>query len=590
MVIAFVLGLVVVTVVVLATECLPVEAFCLGLMVLLVVTGVLEPQEAFNGFASPVVIMVACVMLLTGAIVHNGAAELIAGRIRRLAGAGESRAAALMLASVNVLSAFINNVAATAVFIPVAEGLARRFAVNRARYLMPVAYASMTGGMCTLVGTSTNVAVAGAMALQGLEPLGFFELTPVGVLVAVLGGAYLWKVAPRLLPERVAATDEEPERRKRFVSEVRVRPGSTLAGRRLEQARLEERFGVGVLAILRGERRIEAPGSDETIEGDDQLLVHGPVDRIRDLGSEADFEMRFQAAPDGEAQRPGRARTVELTVSYNSPLIGKTLHESRFRNRYALSVFAIHRGEEFLADKVGKIALKAGDVLLAYGAPESFERLPQDPTAFLVEGVVHAEYDAAKALQSVLLLLAAIVVVSSGLADTSTALLGAVCGALALSCLPTKEIPSYLNLRFLVMLAAMTTLGVAVETSGAAESVADAVFAVVGDRHPLLFLAGVFALTVALTQPLNNAAAALLVLPLAVHAATRLSLDPRPFAVAVAVAASCSFLSPFEPACLLVYATGHYRFRDFIRVGIGLTLIAGTLSLLLVPLLWPLGG
>jgi di/tricarboxylate transporter len=205
------------------------------------------------------------------------------------------------------------------------------------------------------------------------------------------------------------------------------------------------------------------------------------------------------------------------------------------------------------------------------------------------EGLVLPRHDPAKALLSGALLLGAIAAVSTGFLEFSTGMLGAAGLALAFGCLPVKEVGAYVNFRFLIMLAAMAAMGTAMETSGAAAFLAAKMIALTGS-NPHWVLGGLFALTVALTQPLSNAAAALLVLPLAVHAATGLALDPRPFAVTICLAASCSFLTPFEPACLLVYATGHYRFVDFVKVGAVLTAIAGGICLLLVPLLWPLAG
>lgn len=589
MAIAFVLGLLVLSVVVFATERVPVEVFSLLVIAVLAASPILTPREAFTGFAGSAVIMVAGIMLLTGAIVHNGAADLLARRIRDLAGSSRGRAGALLIASVNALSAVINNVAATAVFVPVAEEVAQRFRLHRGRYLIPVAFASMTGGMCTLFGTSTNVAASGSMEQHGLQPLGLFELTPVGLAVALAGGAYLLWVAPRLLPERTAHPHLAEARYRRFLYEIVVSHDAPFAGRSLGDADLGGRLDVEVLAIVRGDERVDSPDGDERIEAGDLLLVRGEAGRLDHIRGTRGLEIRaMPAARRDELDSAGR-RVAEMTVSYNSPLIGSTLERAEFRRRHGVSILAIHRGEEYIAEEIGSIRLKAGDVLLAYGTEERFRTLPLEPTALIVEMVVLPRYNPRKAATGAAVLIAAVTAVIAGLADPPTAFLGGAALVLALGTLPSRDAGSYLNLRFLVMLAAMSSLGLAMERSGAASWVADRILDLTGTGSHLLVLAGFFAVTVALTQPLSNAAAALLVLPIALEAADRLGADPRAYAITVAVAASCSFITPFEPACLLVYSTGHYRFRDFMKVGAGLTLVAGLVALCLIPLLWPLG-
>jgi len=588
MAIAFVLGLLVLSVVVFATERLPIEVFSLLVIVTLALSGVLTPQQAFTGFAGSAVIMIAGVMLLTGAIVHNGAADLLARKIRSIAGSNETRVAALLIAAVNTLSAIINNVAATAVFIPVAEGVAERFGSHRGRYLIPVAFASMTGGMCTLFGTSTNLAVSGAMELHGLRGLGLFELSPVGLAVAVAGGAYLLFVAPRLLPVRPPRDHLSAAQSRVFLYEIIVRAEAPFAGKTLAEADLSGRLGLTLLAIVRNEQRLDSPGDGESILADDLLLVKGEAGRLEVIRATRGLEIRSMPASRREELDAHGRRVAEMTISYNSPMIGKTLKELDFRRSHGVSVLALHRGEELIADKVGRIRLKAGDVLLAYGPDERFARLPLEPTALIVETLVLPRYDPMRALIAVLVLLGAVAAVVGGVAEPPTAFLGGAALVLALKALPASEAGSYLNMRFLVMLAAMSSLGLAMEKSGAASWVTERILALTGTGSPLFVLAGFFVVTVLLTQPLSNAAAALLVLPVALNAAARLGVDSRPFAIIVAVAASCSFITPFEPACLLVYGTGHYRFRDFIKVGIGLTGIAGLIALLVVPRLWPL--
>ncbi|HXH28262.1 MAG TPA: SLC13 family permease, partial [Candidatus Polarisedimenticolia bacterium] len=549
MAIAIVLVLLVLAIINFATEWMAIEVFSLLVIVILVAFQVLTPQQAFLGFANSAIMMIGGVMILTGGIIHNGAAESIARKIQKAAGTSERRMGALLLAAVNVVSAIINNVAATAMFIPVAEGVAHRFRVNRGKYLIPIAFASMTGGMCTLIGTSTNVAVAGAMEQYGLRPLGLFELAPIGLCVALVGTVYLLLAVPRMLrlPEEGRPVDAYGIRG--FLFEVVVREEASIAGRTMAQANLGRALGLNVLAIVRGDQRIISPLTTDSILAGDLLLVEGEADTIPRVAGTKGLEIKSLPSLKPIAIESDKVKIVEGTISYNSPFIGKSLKELNFRHRFDLSVLAIHRRGEVVVDKVGKIRLRAGDVLLIHGREEMFDRLGQEPTMLLLESVVLPHYNPRKAMLASAILVGAILSVLAGWLDTPTAFLAGGALVMATKCLSADEAGSYLNVRFLVMIAGMATLGMAMEDSGAANFLADGIAALLPAHSPLLLVGAFFVLTVILTQPLSNAAAALLVLPVALHAARGVGADPRAFAIAVAIAASCSFITPFEPAC-----------------------------------------
>ncbi len=590
MMIAIVLVLLVLTIVNFAFEWIPIEVFSLLVIVALVGTGILTPQHAFLGFANPAIIMIAGIMILTGGIIHNGAADIIARKIRQLAGASEGRVLAFLLLAENVVSLAINNVAATAMMVPVAEGIARRFKVPRGKYLMPIAFASMTGGMCTLIGTSTNVAVAGAMEQYGLKPIGMFELTPVGVVVAVIGIFYLIWAANHLVRPSPEGEMVEAYGIKGFLYEIIVHEDAPAAGKTIAQADFGHKLGLIVLAIVRGDRRIVSPQGDEVLLPGDLLLVEGETKTIPAVLGTRGLAIKSMPSIKGSDLESDRVRLVEATLSYNSPFIGKNLKQLNFRHRFDLSVLAIHRRGAVVVDKVGKIRLHAGDVLLIFGREEMYDRLGQEPTMLLLESIVLPQYNPFKALQAALILFAAISAATLGWLDAPTAFLAGGALVMVFKCLSADDAGSYLNIRFLVMLAGMAALGMAMESSGAATFLARSIIDLVGSQNPLVLFSIFFLLTVLLTQPLSNAAAALVVMPVAIHAAQGLGVDPRPFVIGVALAASCSFITPFEPACLLVYSTGRYRFRDFVRVGTPLTVIAYLVCLLMAPVLWPFGG
>ena len=570
----------------LISERLPPYVTALLAIAALVVSGVLEPTEAFAALGSPVVVMIGGVMLLTGALVHTGVPQLLVRAVRRFPRRGEGGVRAVLNLAVGAVSAFINNVAATAMFIPVAEGLAGAFRTDRRAYLMPVAFASLAGGLCTLVGTSTNVAVAGKLPDLGLEPLGFFELTPLGVVVALVSTAYL-VAAPRWLGWAKEDTEEEGADLREFLYEVHVLPGSPLADRTLAESDPAERLGLTVLAIRRGADTIQTPGPFETVRVDDLLLVKSRSERISQLRDMPGFRVVSMPPPQRAELFDEGPRVTEVTVSWNSPLIGRTVEEIDFRHQFGVSVLAIHRRDTLLAERVAHIPLEAGDVLLVFGRREMTTRLGEGGTRLLVADVVPAGLvRPAKAMLAVAIFLASVAAVVSGVLDSATAFLAGGALILVTGIVPGSQVPRYVNVHFLILIAGLLALSAGLERSGAAAALAGLVIRLLG-TDPYVHLAAVFGLTVLLTQPLSNAAAALLVLPLAVAAAVAVGVDPRPFAVTVTVAASCSFLTPFEPACLLVYGTGHYRFRDFPRLGAPLTLAVFLIVLLLVPRLWP---
>lgn len=577
-------------VVVFATEVVDMGVFSLAIMAVLVATQVVSPQQAMAGFVSSAVVMIAGVMLLSGALLHNGGLELLTRRLMRLPLVSERTVAAVLIGVVNAVSTLINNVAATALFVPVAESAAQRFGVNRSKWLMPVAFASMTGGMCTLIGTSTNVAVSGALPHYNLAPLSMFELAPIGVLVAALAMIYLLFVAPRLLP--LPAVDPEPAEAykiREFLFEVAVRPEGPVAARTLAEADLERRYGLVVVAIFRPDERIDAPGGDERLRAGDVLLVESTLDRVRALVAGTGLELHTKSMAPLPPLVSREVQFVEATISPNSPLVGETLQQANFRQNSGLTVLAIHRREERLVDKVGKIPLRAGDVLLIFGRGERIRRLgDESPSLVLDENNVRPRFNRKRAVTSAIVFGGSIAAGTTGWLAPQTAFISGGGLLLALRCLPIGKLAEYVNLRFLLMIAAMSTIGTAMETTGAAGLAADAVRALVGHSSPLVLMGAFFICTVLLTQPLNNAAAALVMLPVVLHAAIDLEVNPRTYAVAVAVAASCSFISPFEPACLLVYSRGSYRFFDFVRVGAPLTLVVFVLCLFLIPVFWPL--
>ncbi|WP_272977054.1 SLC13 family permease [Deinococcus geothermalis] len=562
-----------------ATEWLPVDVTALLLLGALLVLGLLQPKEAFAGFGSDTVLTLASLFILTRVLLRAGVIEwvgvMLARRARNAGGVIRG-----MLSAVAGVSALTSNTATTAVFLPVVTGLARRAGIAPSRVLMPLAFASILGGTVTLIGTTTNLVVSGALPALGLQPLGFFELAWVGLPVAVVGLPYLFFVAPRLLPARDAVLEESL---RAYLADLTVAPGSPLAGQTLRETGLGRDHGLTVVAVRRGSNTFYAPGPDFRVQEGDTLAVEGAPDRILSgkstLGIFSKSEQKLQveggAAP---------VQLVEAVVMPGSPLAGRTLRESRFRERYGLSVLALHRRARTV-ERLAGLRVQVGDVLMIQGRAERIAALGDHLT--VLGDLTEAQRDLRKAPLALLLFGGAVALGALGLLPLSVAVVIAVALALALRLIAPEEAYRAVEWPVIVLVACMLAFGTAFEDTGAARVLTGALSGVLAPLGPYGLLAALFAVTVALTQPMSNQAAALVMLPLAIGTAKALGYDPRPFVIGITVAASNSFITPLEPSCMLVYGPGRYRFLDFVRVGTGLTLVTFAVALLVIPRVWP---
>lgn len=561
-----------------ATEWLPVDVTALLLLAALLVLGLIPTREAFAGFGSDTVLTLAGLFILTQMLLRAGVIEWIGTALARRArnAAGMVRG---MLGTVAGVSALTSNTATTAVFLPLVTGLARRAGIAPSRVLLPLAYASILGGTVTVIGTSTNLVVSGALPGAGLEPLGFFELAWVGIPVAAVGLLYLFFVAPRLLPEREAELEASL---RAYLADLTVAPGSPLAGQTLRESGLGRDHGLTVVAVRRGEQTIYAPGPDFQVQELDTLAVEGPPERIlagkSTLGVFSKSEQKLQV----EGTAP--VRLVEAVVLPGSLLIGRTLREARFRERYGLSVLALHRRARTV-ERLGGLRVQVGDVLLIQGTPDRIGGLGDHLT--VLGDLTEAQRDLRRAPLALGLFGGAVVLGGLGVLPLSVAVVIAVALALALRLVTPEEAYRSVEWPVIVLVACMLAFGTAFEDTGAARVLTGAISGVLEPLGPYGLLAALFAVTVALTQPMSNQAAALVMLPLAIGTAKALGYDPRPFVIGITIAASNSFITPLEPSCMLVYGPGRYRFMDFVRVGSGLTVVTFAVSLLVIPRVWP---
>ncbi len=587
--IASLLVIVLAVVILLSREWIPADVVALGLMVVLVGSGLLPAERAFAGFGSEPVMALLGLLILTAALLRTGAVEAIGQSILdRLGKHRELMVPTVMVAAAS-LSSFISNTATTAFLLPLVITLSGRLRLPSSRLLMPLAFASILASSVSLVASSTNIVVSGLIQQQGLEPLAMFELTPVGVPIVLVGLIYMALIGQRFIPDRLPRPSlTEQFGLQPYLAELKVHPDSPLVGQTLAQAELGRRLDLTVLSIVRHKEEHLVPRSDTTLAAGDRLLVEGRREDILRVRNVVGIDLEADSHLSDRDLASGGLELAEVILLPRSPLLWNTLASLRLRERYGLQVLAIQRQGGTIRRRIGEVPMHLGDVLLVQATPASIAVL-QDQGAFRVLHVLEAmPYRPRHARLVVAVFAAALTAAALEWVPLPVAVLAGSVVAFLTGAITPQEAYREVEWKLLILVAGMLSLGAAMESTGAARFLAGHLIDWLGNASPLCLLTAFFALTMLLTQPMSNQAAATVVLPIALQAAWQLGLNPRTFAAMIAVAASCSFITPLEPSCLLVFGAGHYRFLDFFRVGLPLTLLIYLVAILLVPLVWPL--
>lgn len=576
-----------------ATEKVPVDIVGIILVIALVLTRVLTVQEAVAGFGNDVVITIGGLFLLVGGLIRTGIVDLIGRRLHRLAGDNVFVLTALIMTTAAASASVLKNTTTTAMFLPVILGLAAKAKIAPSKLLMPLAFGAILGGSCTLIGTSTNLAVSGAIVRYGMEPFSMFELTTVGVITFAAGMLYMLLIGRKMLPNRGGEESlSEQYQMREYVSELVVLPESPLVGKTLGEANIGTDLDLNVLGIIRGDIKISNPTSRERLQRRDRLIVEGTITDILRVKEESGLELKADFAFSDMMLEDENIELFEVMVLRDSEFVGQTLKRLRFRQKHGLTVLAINRHGEKFINKMSDVFLRFGDVLLVQGSRADVESLVNDRAVLLLEDLSRSSFRIEKRKWAIIAFLTflglslAKITVGIDIPLAICVLIGVLI-LLATKTLRHTEMYQQIDFRLLVLIACMMSFGVAMEKTGTDTYLADLIQHYFASYGPTAILAGFFMLTVILTQPMSNQAAALVVLPVAVKAAVALGLNPRTFIVAVTYAASFSFITPLEPACVLVYTPGRYRFMDFVKIGSILTIIVFVVSIILVPYFWP---
>jgi di/tricarboxylate transporter len=570
MAIWLVTAILVIAMLLLITERLPVDLTSIGIMVALILTGILTPKEAIAGFANPAVITVGSMFLISKGMIRTGAVGFISQKVLQYSRGGPTLAIFLILIIVGTASAFINNTPVVVLFIPIILSLSCELNFSPSKFLIPVSYASILAGTCTLIGTSTNIIISDLSAQHGLGSLGMFELSPLGVPIALLGIIFLIFASPKLMPGLHNPVCElKDDEHRRYLAELHVPRKSPIIGENPDSYFTEKYANMEVLELIRYSHVFYPDRDPVKIAPDDLLLVKGSANDLVEILHEEVVELPLTEEGINFGNEQKESLIVELIIPPQSSLLGERLVSTRLRRDPDIHIIAIKRRELHYAEpKVKDIRLKIGDILLVRLPDSSLDRLRGETDFIIVEDIHHEIVHKRLARRAFLIFGAMVVVASTGLADILVCALAAAFLMVLTGCLQLRDAYRAMDGRVLLIIIAMIALSAALEKTGASEFYAGAFLNLLRGLSPAYILSGVILLTSISTHVLSNNATAILLLPIAISAAQGLGVDPKPFIIAVCFGASACFATPIGyQTNLLVYGPGGYRFSDFLKLG-----------------------
>ena len=570
------------------TEKLRFDVTALCVLAALVLLGLLPAENALYGFASPATATVAAMFVLSAGMVRTGLVDWLGRQMHVLAGKGETRLVFVLCIAAAILSAFIVNTAVVTVFIPVAIALSHSRKISPSRVLMPLSFASQFGGVCTLIGTSTNILMHSIAITAGLQGFQLFEFTPLGLVMAAAGIIYLL-VAPRwLLPKRKGAVQQvDKYRLADYLAELNVDKESPLIGSTWSESKAGKEKGLQLIKILRGEKATWR-ASATTIREGDVLLVHGHADNL--MSFKDAFKLRTQAdmRVSDRNLSSDKVRLMEALIPPRSRLDGRTLEESDFLRRYGCVALAIQRRGKVLRERLASIRLEGGDTLLLQGDEKAISRLMHSSDLVVIDELTELHLRKNRAFIAISIV---VLVVALAALNIVPILVAAILGALGMvlgRCLTIDEAYQAIDWKVIFLLGGILPLGLALETSGASGWFANTILDPLGGAGPLMVLAVLYITTAILTEMMSNNAAAVLLAPIAIALSVSMGVSPRPLLIAITFAASTSFATPVGyQTNTLIYGPGGYRFTDFTRVGGPLNVLFWLLAVLLIPIIWP---
>lgn len=571
------------------TEKLRVDVVALLVMALLLVSGIITPSQGLAGFSNAATLTVGAMFVLSAGLFKTGAVSFLGDLTSRVFKSGFWFGIITVMLIVGVLSAFINNTPVIAIFLPILLSVARENGISASKILMPVSFASMFGGVCTLIGTSTNILVSSIAQENGLRAFTMFEFTPLGIIMFALGTAYLMFVGIRLIPERRGGGDLVDDfSLSEYLTEIVIQPHSISVGKRIREAPLVKDLELSIVKIERDDRVIQVPSANEILRAFDVLLVRCDIEQIRSLQEQEGVLFKAQDKWGDDSITSDDYRLIEAVLLPTSRLVGSTLMRSNFRERFDATVLAIRHKGRLLRDKLSDTYLSSGDVLLVEIRADKIGNFRRGGDFIITSEMETTEFRRSKAIFAIGIVAAVVLGATFELAPiVVTAILGAI-GLILLGCISIEEAYDAIEWKIIFLLAGVLSLGVALEQSGAANVLSSNMLKYIGAWGPIALVSAFYLLTSILTETMSNNATAALLAPIAIATARTLDVDATPFLMAITFAASASFMTPVGyQTNTMIYGPGQYKFIDFVKVGSPLNLMFWIVASIMIPILWP---
>jgi len=587
--IAFILFLLIVAVILFVTDYISYDVTAILIMVSLMVFGILSPADGLSGFSNPATVTVAAMFILSEGVRRTGILELAGDFFSDKMQDNYKTWFFALLIFIAVISAFINNTAAVAIFIPVIMGIASKVGVSPSKMLMPLSFAGMIGGVTTLIGTSTNILVSSIAVERGLDAISMFELTPMGIVYIISGFLFLYFIGIRMIPERrkeKQLTDQFEMQS--FLTDIIINPESELVGKLLNQRKMAEELDIDVIRVFKKHGDRSAQRSEVLLEGGDILRIRGNAGEIKKLMDREDFSIKSQSEWADEDLQHGQDALLEAVVAPDSSLDNKRLGDFPFYEKFGGVPLAIRKSGKIFHDKLSDVKLSGGDSILLSMSSERVVELENAPSFVVVSQIGHRLYREEKTLLAIGILAGVVAFAALGIISIVVSAIAGVILMILTGCLSTDEAYEAVNWKVIMLLAGVLPLGTAMDQTGAAELMALGMVDLLQNFGPTVLMSGFFLFTLLITGVMSNNASAALLAPIAIEVASSIGVQPEPFLYSVTFAASLSLITPFGyQTNTMIYGPGQYTMWDFFKVGAPLNLLFWILSTIFIPIFYP---